>query len=114
MTEEIPECCQKYDSLSEEINQLEAEIADLYENLESNIVQVKENIQIIKDAKDAGIYPVLYHVKCKEDGSPECSPVIDEHVSYFEKKIYDLNRDLLKIDEAIKLGEEKKGALERE
>lgn len=106
MTTEPPECCIKYDSLSAQIYELEAEIEYLTDEIEPKTEKIKEYLQILKDAKEVCIYPVLYKIEAKEDLSIDCNPVLNSHVSYFEKKIQEFNDDLLRIDETLKKDEE--------
>ena len=47
MTTEPPECCIKYDSLSAQIYELEAEIEYLTDEIEPKTEKIKEYLQIL-------------------------------------------------------------------
>lgn len=99
MDTEIPEICKEYDLLSEQISSLEEGIPTLKEGITEKIERIKEYLQILIDATEAGLNP------------PD---VAHGSVEYFEKKIRELDEELLYDDEIIKDSEKKLSKMKKE
>lgn len=113
MENEIPAICNEYDALSEQISSLEDEISALKENILSKTALVKEYLQILEDAKEVGLHPPLYHFKVEDDGSQSIN-VVNGSVDYFQKKIKELDGELLSDDALIKESEKKLSEMKKE
>ena len=113
METEIPPICKEYDSISSRINNLEEKISTLEEEIVEKTERIKEYLQILKDAKEVGLYPPLYNLRFEDDGSQKMD-IVSGSVDFFQNKIQDFNDELLSNDEIIKNSNKELAELRKE